>query len=208
MMPIENLLQRILRDPTPDDLWALHPYLLALDVPEAAPARDLARLFFCYLSCVRGKLTSKQHSSLSALLAAGSVGMVVAQDIWASLQEGGAQTISELLAGSVAGVLETASAYQHVRAWDTEFQAVHDEALWHLYAALWQISVETQPDLPTGKRQALVDNLMSALRQPDLDGGVRIALVIRLLQILLAVRLVPLAALIKPQPAAVSEQGA
>jgi hypothetical protein len=45
-MTLENLLQHILSDPSPDDLWALHPYLLALDVPEAEPARDLARCFF------------------------------------------------------------------------------------------------------------------------------------------------------------------
>ena len=192
MMALENLLQRILSDPSPDDLWALHPYLLAMDVPEAAPAREIAQLFFCYLSCVRSKLTSKQHSSLSAMLSAGSVGVVVAQDLWASFREGRAEAITELLSGGIAGILEVASTYQHVRAWDIEFQSVHEEALWRLYAALWHISIETQPDLPAEKRRALVDNLLSVLRQPTLDGTVRMALVIRLLQILLAIRLAPL----------------
>ncbi len=202
-MTLENLLQHILSDPSPDDLWALHPYLLALKVPEAGPARELAQLFFCYLSCVRSKLTSRQHSSLSAMLAAGSVGSVVAQDVWASLREGRAAAISELLAGGVAGILEIASTLQHVKAWDTEFQSVHEEALWRLYVALWNISVETQPDLPAETRRALVDNLLSPLRQPALDGSVRMALVIRLLQIMLAIRLAPL---VQPQQAA--EQGA
>jgi hypothetical protein len=160
-------------------------------------------MFFCYLSCVRSKLTSKQHSSLSAMLAAGSVGSVVAQDVWASLSEGRAAAISELLAGGVAGILEIASTLQHVKAWDTEFQSVHEEALWRLYVALWNISVETQPDLPAETRRTLVDNLLSPLRQPALDGSVRMALVIRLLQLLLAIRLAPL---VQPQQAA--EQGA
>lgn len=202
-MALDNLLQRILSDPSPDDLWALHPYLLAMDVPEAAPARDLAQLFFCYLSCVRSKLTSKQHSSLSAALSAGSVGVVVAQDLWASFREGRVETITELLAGGIAGILEVTSTLQHVKAWDIEFQSVHEEALWRLYAALWHLSVETQPDLPVEKRHALVDNLLSMLRQPELDGSVRMALVIRLLQILLAIRLAPL---VEPQP--IAEQGA
>jgi hypothetical protein len=207
-MSIENLLQRILRDPSPDDLWRLHPTLLALDVPEAEPARELARVFYCYLSCVRSKLTSKQHSALSALLAAGSVGMVVAQDVLEALQKGQQEVISELLAGGIAGLLETASAYQHVRAWETEFVSVHEEMLWYLYAALWQISVETQPDLPASTRQALVDHVMSAFRRPDLDAGIRMALVIRLLQILLLSRLAPLLGQIKTRQAAVSEPGA
>jgi hypothetical protein len=198
-MALEDLLQRILSDPSPDDLWALHPYLLAMDVPEAAAAREVTQLFFRYLSGVRSKLTAKQHSSLSAILSAGSVGVVVTQDLWASFREGRAEAITELVSGGIAGILEVASTLQHVRAWDIEFQSVHEEALWRLYEALWHISIETQPDLPVEKRRALVDNLLSALRQPTLDGSVRMALVIRLLQILLAVRLAPL---LEPQPAA------
>jgi hypothetical protein len=198
-MALEDLLQRILSDPSPDDLWALHPYLLAMDVSEAAAAREVTQLFFRYLSGVRSKLTAKQHSSLSAILSAGSVGVVVTQDLWASFREGRAEAITELVSGGIAGILEVASTLQHVRAWDIEFQSVHEEALWRLYEALWHISIETQPDLPVEKRRALVDNLLSALRQPTLDGSVRMALVIRLLQILLAVRLAPL---LEPQPAA------
>ena len=198
-MALDDLLQRILSDPSPDDLWALHPYLLAVEVPESEPARDIAQLFFCYLSCVRSKLTSKQHSSLSAMLAAGSVGVVVTQDLWASFREGRVEAITELLSGGIAGILEVASTVQHIKAWDTEFQSVHEEALWRLYAALWRISVETQPNLPVEKRRTLVDGLLSVLRQPTLDGSVRMALVIRLLQILLAVRLAPL---VETQPVA------
>ena len=207
-MAFENLLQRILSDPSPDDLWALHPHLLALDVPEVEPVRELAQMFFCYLSCVSSKLTSREHSSLSALLSAGSIGVVVVQDVWSSLKAGRAEAISELLSGGIAGILEVAATLQHVKAWDTEFQSVHEEALWRLYAAMWRISIETQPDLPVEKRQALVDNLMSALRHPSLDGHVRMALVIRLLQILLVIRLAPLVERITAQQAPVAEQGA
>jgi hypothetical protein len=88
--------------------------------------------------------------------------------------------------------METVSTFQHVKAWETEFLSVHEEVIWHLYAALWHLSVETQPDLPAEMRQALVDHLLSAVRNPEFDSGIRIALVIRLFQILLVIRLAPL----------------
>jgi hypothetical protein len=198
-MALEDLLQRILREPSADDLWALHPHLLAITKPQAESAREVARLFYCYLNCVQSKLTSKQYSSLSALLAAGSVGMIVVQDVVESLQKGRKDTISELLAGGIAGVLETVSTFQHVKAWETEFLSVHDEVIWHLYAAFWQLSVETQPDLSADQRRALIDRLLVAIRHPDVDGGTRTALVIRLFQILLLIRLAPLISVATPE---------
>lgn len=192
-MAVKTLLERILREPAPDDLWRLHPYLLALDTPDAKPARELAGMFYCYLSCVRSKLTSKEYSALSAFLAAGSVGIIAAQDVFESLvSEDSHRVVTELLAGGMAAILETASTLQHVKAWETEFESVHLEAVWHLYTALWQISFENQPDLPIGKRQALIDGLLAAARDPAVDSGARLALIIRLFQVLLVVRLVPL----------------
>jgi hypothetical protein len=191
-MTIEHLLQRILSEPSPDDLWQLHPRLLALDTPAAAPARELARMFYCYLSCVRSKLTSKQYSTLAAWLAAGSVGVIALQDVIEAAPSDRAGMIGNLLAGGIAGSLELLSTRQHVKAWETEFISVHEEAVWHLYTTLWQLSVETQPGLAPEKRQALIDPLLTAVRDPLLDGMARMAVVIRLFQVLLIIRLAPL----------------
>jgi hypothetical protein len=191
-MTIEHLLQRILSEPSPDDLWQLHPRLLALDTPAAAPARELARRFYCYLSCVRSKLTSKQYSTLAAWLAAGSVGVIALQDVIEAAPSDRAGMIGNLLAGGIAGSLELLSTRQHVKAWETEFISVHEEAVWHLYTTLWQLSVETQPGLAPEKRQALIDPLLTAVRDPLLDGMARMAVVIRLFQVLLIIRLAPL----------------
>ncbi len=191
-MSIENLLQRILSEPAPDDLWQLHPRLLALDTPAAAPARELARMFYCYLSCVRSKLTSKQYSTLAAWLSAGSIGIIALQDVIEAAPDDRPRLIGNLLAGGIAGSLELLSTHQHVKAWETEFTSVHEEAVWHLYAMLWQLSTETQPGLPGEKRQALIDPLLAAVRNPQLDGMVRVAVVIRLFQVLMAIRLAPL----------------
>jgi len=189
---LENLLQRILTKPSPDDLWALHPRLLSVDSPDAGPARELARLFYCYLSCVRSKLTSKQYSSLAAMLSAGSVGVIALQDILETLRVDRARAIGNLLAGGLAASLETSSTLQHVKAWEKEFASVHEEAVWHLYAMLWQLSVETQPDLPSDQRLALIDSLMCVVRDPNMDSAARMAIVIRLFQVMLIVRLAPL----------------
>jgi hypothetical protein len=195
-MSIHTLLERILREPSPDELWALHPHLLALDAPEAAPARDLAQMFYCYLSCVRSKLTSKQYSSLAARFAAGSIGVIAIEEVIEAFRADRHNAIGNLLAAGLASILEGMSTVQHVKAWDTEFASVHEEAVWHLYAALWQLSTETQPDLPFDTRRELIDRLLSPARQSKTESVARMALIIRLFQILLAIRLVP--ALVEP----------
>ncbi len=203
-MTMSELLHRILREPSADDLWQLNPHLLALDSPEAERARALAQQFYCYLNCVLSKLTSKQYSSLSALMAAGSIGMVIAQDVIEAVQKGRKEAISELLAGGMAGLLEATSAWQHVKAWEAEYLSVQDEVSWYLYEALWQVSVDTQPDLPAETRQTLVDRLLAPIRSSTINSAIRVAMIIRLFQILLVIQVAPLL----PEPAAAPEQPA
>lgn len=193
-MAIQDLLQRILKEPSPDDLWQLQPHLLVLDTPAAESAREMARLFYCYLSCVRSKLTAKQYSALAAMLAAGSVGMIAVEDVIEAFKFNRQAVVSELLSSGLAAGFETFSAFQHVKAWEAEFASVHEEAVWQVYHALWQISAEMQPDLDLEKRHALIDSLLAVVRDPGVDSQVRLALMIRLLQILLALRLSQVAA--------------
>ncbi|MBN1201825.1 MAG: hypothetical protein JXJ20_08220 [Anaerolineae bacterium] len=201
-MPVESLLQHILSEPSPDDLWRLHPHLLALDKPGAEPARELARQFYCYLGCLHSKLTSKQYSMVAAGLAAGSVGILALQEMMRAAAEDRAHLIRDLLVGGLAETMELSSTVQHVKAWDTEFKLVHEEAIWHLYAELWQLSAETQPGLSHDKRAALIDSLLSAVRDSNTDNNLRAALIIRLFQVLLVLRLTPL---LTPAQAAASE---
>ena len=192
MSSVEAALQRVLNAPTPDAIWQLQPYLLASDAPGAEPARELARSLYCYLSNVQSKLTAKQHSSLSALLAAGSLGIIAIQDVREAFACNPERVWSNLLAGGLAGTLELLSTFQHVKSWETEFVSAHEGAVWDLYAALWQLSSEMQPDLPFEQRQALIDPLLAIVRDPGTPSAVRIALIIRLFQIVLVIRLVPL----------------
>jgi hypothetical protein len=204
-MAVEQLLVRILREPSPEDLWDLHPHLLAMEGADAEAARDLSRTFYNYLAEVKSKLTSQQYSSLAAKLQVGTVGAITGQDIVEALISGNPRAISELLTGGLAAVLETVSNFQHVKAWETEFSSTHTAAVWELYAVLWHISAEMQPDLPLEKRQALINELLAPARNPDLENGVRLAVIIRLFQLLLAIRLVPLVSrmtqMAQPEPA-------
>ncbi|MBI5957862.1 MAG: hypothetical protein HY866_03945 [Chloroflexi bacterium] len=197
-MALEDLLQRILRDPSPDDLWQIHPYLLAMPAPAAVPARELAGLFYSYLSCVRSKLSSKQHSALAAWLQVGALGAIALEDMIHLAGQDHLRVITNLFTAGLATSFEALSSFQQVKAWETEFASVHDEAVWKLYEILWQLSVETQPDLPVQQRLALIETLLAAVRDPNSNSLARVALIIRLFQVLLLVRLAPL---FQPVPA-------
>lgn len=192
-MSMHQLLDEILREPSPDALWRLHPELLALVTPAAEPARALAGEFFGYLSEVQSKLTSKQYSSMAALLAAGAVGFLGGQDIIDGLlMHTGPKAITELITGGLASLLETLSTFQHVQAWEQDFALTNSAALWMLYAEMWQISAAMQPDLSAENRRALVNELFAPARNSELAQPARTALIIRLFQLLLTIRLVPL----------------
>jgi hypothetical protein len=204
-MVLADLLQRILRRLSPDDLWALQPALLALDSPEAETAREIAHCFYCYASRVESKLDSKHYSTVSARLAGGSIGVLAAQDVLEALASPQHGALGELLSGGLAGMLEVLSSLQSVKAWETEFESVHEEAVWDLYAALWRLSVDTQPGLPADQRQAMLDPLFAVIRSREVDGTLRMALIIWLYQVALAIRLAPL---LSAEPGGPSAQGA
>lgn len=199
-MAVDQLLERILREPSVDALWDLHPHLLAADSPEAEAARDLAGSFYSYLTEVQSKLTSKQYSSVAALLQVAAVGTLGTQDTVEAIMSGSPQAMGELLTGGLAAIMETVSNFQIVKAWETEFASTHDAAVWDLYGALWRISAELQPDLTAEKRQALINGLLAPARNSDLDGSIRAALIIRLFQLLLAIRLAQFIARTHPEP--------
>ncbi len=188
----ERFILQILSDPSPEHVWTLQPYLLTLATPEADATRDLARTFYCYMSSVRSKLTSKQYSELAARLAASSIGVIALHEMIQVLRSDRRHTFDTLLTGGLSSVLEAISTLQHVKAWNIELVSVYEEAIWNLYGALWQFSVEMQPELSAEQRQALIDHLMAAVRHADLNPLARVVVVVRLFQILLVLRLMTL----------------
>ncbi len=114
------------------------------------------------------------------------------QDVLEALANDRKRAIGNLLAGGLAATLETLGTFQHVKAWEREFASVHEEAVWHLYRLLWELSAETQPELSLERRHALLEGLLAAARDPGQSPAARVALVVQLFQFLLAVRLAPL----------------
>lgn len=187
-----TLVLRLLTEPSPDDLWRLHPYLLALDTPEAEAAREVARTFYTYLNDVRSKLSSKQYSTLAAILATGSVGAFSVQELIDALRTDRANALRHLLVGGIAETLEVFATIQHVKAWEVEFAFTFEDVVWTLYEQWWRLSAETQPDLPFEQRHALIESLLAPLRERSLQSAVRVVMAFRLFQIVMLVRLVPL----------------
>lgn len=191
-MTLDVLVQKVLTEPSPELLWRLNPYLLALSTPEADAARSVARKFYAYLTNVRSKLSSKQYSTLAAMLAAGSVGALSVKEWLCTFQSDREHMLRHMLVGGLAETLEVLAAFQHIKAWEMEFTFMHEEVVWTLYEQWWQLSTDFQPELDFEQRHALVDSLLTPVRDESVNSTVRVAMAFRLFQMLLIVRLAPL----------------
>jgi hypothetical protein len=190
-MRLTAAVEQILKNPTPEGLWAFQPTLLALDHPSAEATRDIVGQFFIYLSAVRSKAESRNFPVLATVLAAGSSALDVAESL---LNDEHIRLLPLLLDG-LHLTLAALSNYQFVLQWEPDFAAVHDAAVWNLYAAYWKLSADFQPDMEFEKRQQLLDSLFEVVRDANADSRLRLALLVRLFTWGLVTRLIPLIAL-------------
>lgn len=188
-------LDQVLKEPTPQKLWELHPALLMVDHPSAEAASAIAGQFFRYLNLVQSKIESRQFPVLATTLAVSGTAIGMAENIFSSHKT----NITALLVDGLRVALDSLSTYQFVRQWEPDFAALHDTAVWDLYHAYWRLSEDHQPDLDTTKRIELLDELFRVVRDPEADSSLRLALLVRLFQLGLAIRVLPL--LTEPNPA-------
>lgn len=187
-------LDQVLKEPTPENLWKLHPELLVLDHPTADAASHIAGQFFRYLSSIQSKLESRQFPVLATTLAIGGTSVGIAENIFSDHKT----NIFELMVDGLKIALDALSTYQFVRQWEPDFAALHNIAVWDLYHAYWRLSEDFQPNLDTAKRRQLLDNLFNVVRDPESDGSLRLAMLVRLFQWGLAIRVLPLLAETNP----------
>jgi hypothetical protein len=190
-MGYQDLLARLLTEPTPTDLLALQTRLLAAeaDAGQADAVRcalTVAREFFDFLCELETKSSAREYSELASMLDIGAVGGVALE----SLIEAGETLMQRLLLGGLSETLMVLASRQYVRAWSREMVSIQMRATWFLRAELWQLSVRGRPDMLSQERAALVDGLLA----PVLDDGdnadeVSLALLGRLFQILLVIHL-------------------
>ena len=189
-MSFQDLLGRLLIEPSPADLVALQTRLLVAEAdPErmAAARRALAvaQEFHAYLSEIEAKLSAREYSELASLLDIGAVGAVALEN----LIEAGETLQQRMLLGGLSETLMVAASRQYVKAWGREMQPVRMRAVWFLREELWRLSVSGRPDMGTEERVAMIDGLLAPALDRDATDEDCMALVGRLFQILLIIYL-------------------
>jgi hypothetical protein len=190
-MEIQDLLARLLTEPTPADLLALQTRLLAAETDPteqadaARRALDVAREFYCFLCELEAKSSAREYSELASMLDVGAVGGVALE----SLAEAGETLLQRLLLGGLSETLMVLASRQYVKAWSHEMRPVRMRAIWFLRRDLWRLSVQGRPEMSSPERAALVDGLLAPVLDGDGADEVHLALLGRLFQILLAIHL-------------------
>jgi hypothetical protein len=189
-MSFQDLLGRLLTEPTPADLLALQTRLLAA---EADPARtgaarralEVAHEFHAYLSELEAKFSAREYSELASMLDVGAVGVVAVEN----LTEAGEALLKRMLLGGLSEILMVFASRQYVKAWSRELHPIHMRAVWFLRGELWRLSATGRPDISTEERAALVDGLLAPALDKDAADEVQVALLGRLFQVLLVIHL-------------------
>jgi len=190
-MSFQDLLGRLLTEPTPADLLALQTTLLAAedDHPARADATrcalDVTREFHAYLNELEAKSSAREYSELASLLDIGAVGGVALEN----LAEAGEALLKRMLLGGLSEALMVLASRQYVRAWSREMHPIHMRALWFLREELWRLSVAGRPDMSAQERATLVDSLLAPALDERTDDGGQVALLGRLFQVLLVIHL-------------------
>ncbi len=189
-MSFQDLLGRLLTEPTPADLLALQTTLLAAETDPtradaARRALDVTREFHGYLSELQAKSSAREYSELASMLDIGAVGGVALEN----LAEAGEALLQRLLLGGLSETLMVLASRQYVKAWGREMHPIHMRAVWFLRSELWRLSVAGRPDMPAEERAALVDTLLAPALDAAATDQVRVALLGRLFQILLIIHL-------------------
>jgi hypothetical protein len=190
-MSFQDLLHRLLTQPTPADLLALQTALLAAEADPAAHADaarralEVAREFHAYLSELQAKSSAREYSELASKLDIGAVGSVALEN----LAEAGESLLKRILLGGLSETLMVLASRQYVKAWSREMRPLHGQAVWFLRGELWRLSSAGRPDMSPEERAVLVDGLLAPALDDSTADEVCVALLGRLFQVLLVIHL-------------------
>ena len=185
---LRTSLERLLANPTPDDLWQFQKALLLVGGPEAARARGVARAFQACMRTLESKSASRSASRWGAVLGTAAVASVSLPEL-RSRQERG---LGELLERALPAVLEIGASLRSAEAWEIEAGLIYDEFAWFLYEELWDISLGVQPKLTAVERRERIDQVLDPLLDSDLPDKDRAWLVVDVFRSVLAARVLPL----------------
>lgn len=185
---LRSSFQRILANPTPDELWDLQKTLLVVGGEDADRARRVARAFHACLRTLQSKSASRSASRWGAVLGTAAVASVSLPEVRDRQERG----LEQLLERALPAVLEVGAALRSAEAWEIEAGLIYDEFAWFLYAELWDVSAAARPDLSAEERRRLIDAVLDPLLDPGLPDSDRATLVIDVFRSVLAARVLPL----------------
>jgi len=185
---LRSSLDRLLANPTPDDLWQFQKELLLVGGPNAARAREVAHAFQACMRTLESKSASRTASRWGAVLGTAAVATVSLPEV-RNRQERG---LGELLEHALPAVLEIGAAVRSAEAWEIEAGLIYDEFAWFLYEELWDISLGVQPELTAVERRQRIDQILDPLLDADLPDKDRAWLVVDVFRSVLAARVLPL----------------
>jgi hypothetical protein len=185
---LRSSLDRLLANPTPDDLWQFQKELLLVGAPNAARAREVAHAFQACMRTLESKSASRTASRWGAVLGTAAVATVSLPEL-RNRQERG---LGELLEHALPAVLEIGAAVRSAEAWEIEAGLIYDEFAWFLYEELWDISLGVQPELTAVERRPRIDQILDPLLDSDLPDKDRAWLVVDVFRSVLAARVLPL----------------
>lgn len=190
MTQMESL-TTVLTMPTPDAIWRLRGDLLQHHQQIPPDLAELLTRFYNFLTELKAKATAREFSHFASLLDIGAVGGVAVQNLL-DAQANKENLWQRLLAGGLSEGLMVLAARQYVKAWEGEMVSVYQEAGWHLYQALWTLSVQSQPQLDAGARRQMIETMLAPVHDTAVSGSIKAVLIARLYQILLVAHLQPL----------------
>jgi hypothetical protein len=189
-MTFQDLLGRLLTEPTPTDLLALQTRLLVAEAEQeraqaAQRALEVAREFHTYLGEIEAKSSAREYSELASRLDISAVGAVALEN----LAEAGESLLQRILLGGLSETFMVLASRQYVNAWSREMRPIHMQAMWFLRGELWRLSTLGRPDMLPHQRAELVDGLLAPVLHTEASDEVCVALLGRLFQVLLVIHL-------------------
>lgn len=184
MKSLQEAVQAILTQPTPEALVDLHGALLIHGQPGEARDRALAITghFHTYLCELRSKIAARDYSELASRLDIGAVGVVALESVVTGERD---KFWQRLLLGGVGEGLMVAASRQYVKAWEVETGLTHACAAWCLSEALWQASAQMQPEQSPEARWQAIQALLAPASDPAVPAPDKAVLLGRVFQILL-----------------------
>ncbi len=189
MTSFQESLAAVLTQPTPTALWRLRGDLLQAGLSADHAVWDVIDRFYDFLNALSAGMKAHEFNKMATMLDIGAVGGVAVQgmiegkipvtDLW-----------KKLVAGSVGEGLMVLASRQYIKSAHAEIIGVYNAAAWDLFAALWDVSAQMQPNLSPADRRGLLDHLLAPVLHEETDDGVKMVLIGRLFQMLLLVHLI------------------